>query len=201
MLSKKMLTMVVVLVGALGACERRGEQTGEQPEQAGREGAPGAPGAPAAGGEREQVAGRESHQLLVGAGGQTKPITDNEMIRNIEQKLANQGVNPGPVDGRADAQLMTAIRQFQQMRGLPPTGMIDRQTATALELDWQQLSEGLDAAGEDQQRQPGMRGQPGQPGQPGMQREPGQQPQPGMQGQPGQPPTGAGEDDEGTESR
>lgn len=53
-------------------------------------------------------------------------------IRQVQQKLATMGYNPGNLDGELDAQTMEAIRNFQQAQGIQPTGQLDVQTLSAL---------------------------------------------------------------------
>ena len=46
----------------------------------------------------------------------------------IEQRLEQAGAQPGPVDGRFDAQTREAIRWYQDSRALPVTGYLSRVT-------------------------------------------------------------------------
>lgn len=50
----------------------------------------------------------------------------------IEGRLSSLGLQPGPVDGRFDAEARAAIRGFQGDRGLAVTGFLDEQTMVGL---------------------------------------------------------------------
>lgn len=50
----------------------------------------------------------------------------------IEQRLEQAGAQPGPVDGRFDAQTREAIRWYQDSRALPVTGYLSRATMLSL---------------------------------------------------------------------
>ena len=50
----------------------------------------------------------------------------------IEQRLEQAGAQPGPVDGRFDAQTREAIRWYQDSRALPVTGCLSRVTMLRL---------------------------------------------------------------------
>ena len=54
-------------------------------------------------------------------------------LREVQQRLAELGYDPGPVDGVAGAQTAAALRAFQSARGLRPTGRMDSPTREALE--------------------------------------------------------------------
>lgn len=147
------LILSSILMFALGtACERRQAQD----EPAGRVGEPTEPGAP--GGrdielpgplgdeEREPVAGREGEMaggalVVIDQSGQQAHVTDQSLIRQVEEKLKGEDLDPGSIDGKADEKLSAAIREFQQKRGLPATGYLNMQTAQALGLDWQQFQQ------------------------------------------------------------
>jgi peptidoglycan hydrolase-like protein with peptidoglycan-binding domain len=53
-------------------------------------------------------------------------------IQVAEQHLAQFGFDPGPVDGVFTGQTETALRAFQERRGLPVTGIFDDATRQAL---------------------------------------------------------------------
>jgi len=54
-------------------------------------------------------------------------------VRTAQLYLAYAGFNPGPVDGASGSLAQTALRQFQQRKGLPVTGTPDNATLMALE--------------------------------------------------------------------
>ena len=53
--------------------------------------------------------------------------------RAAQLYLRFAGFDPGPVDGRPGSLTKTALRQFQQRHDLPPTGMVDDATLSALQ--------------------------------------------------------------------
>lgn len=53
-------------------------------------------------------------------------------IRSVQRVLAEQGYNPGPVDGMMGKKTRIALRQYQRDYDLPPTGRIDELTLTSL---------------------------------------------------------------------
>ena len=55
-----------------------------------------------------------------------------EDIRAIQIKLNNQGYRSGPPDGQWGPDTSSAIRQFQQSRGLDATGQLDVSTIVAI---------------------------------------------------------------------
>jgi peptidoglycan hydrolase-like protein with peptidoglycan-binding domain len=56
-------------------------------------------------------------------------------VRALQQALVNAGIPvPGGVDGAFGSGTLGAVRAFQQARGLPATGKVDRATAAALGL-------------------------------------------------------------------
>jgi hypothetical protein len=59
------------------------------------------------------------------------PVQDAQ-IRQTQERLAAQGFDPGPLDGRMGAKTQAALRQFQRAHGLPMTGKLDEATRTAL---------------------------------------------------------------------
>ncbi len=65
----------------------------------------------------------------------TKPISEREKIRRLQQKLKDLGYNPGPVDGFMGKRTAAAIRKFQKDQSLPVKGQADSATYKALGLE------------------------------------------------------------------
>jgi hypothetical protein len=86
------------------------------------------------GAERQPVAGRDL--MLNDESGRMTRITDPMLIRQVKQKLADQGCNPGTIDSKVDPKLQSALVQCQNKLGVQASGMIDQPTAKALGLDW-----------------------------------------------------------------
>jgi TonB family protein len=55
-------------------------------------------------------------------------------IRQAQERLQQAGMNLGRPDGIPGQQTMTALQQFQRVRGLPVTGLLDEATRQALGL-------------------------------------------------------------------
>jgi peptidoglycan hydrolase-like protein with peptidoglycan-binding domain len=68
----------------------------------------------------------------VPAGSQRQPSRDR--YKEIQQALSNAGFDPGPVDGVWGPNSEDALADFQEARGLEPTGRIDAQTLIQLGL-------------------------------------------------------------------
>lgn len=72
----------------------------------------------------------KNHDLPAG-----RVLTSPAMIRAAQQALVNRGYDPGPVDGAMGARTSDALRDFQHDSGLRESGVLDEETALALELD------------------------------------------------------------------
>jgi sporulation protein YlmC with PRC-barrel domain len=59
----------------------------------------------------------------------------SDKIRKIQQKLNQQGFDAGPVNGEWSSEAQTAVRNFQQMKGLNVTGQLDKRTLDEMDLD------------------------------------------------------------------
>jgi peptidoglycan hydrolase-like protein with peptidoglycan-binding domain len=55
-----------------------------------------------------------------------------ERVRQVQERLAAAGFDPGPVDGVVGGRTRAALRAFQEARGLDPTGEPDRSTLAEL---------------------------------------------------------------------
>jgi peptidoglycan hydrolase-like protein with peptidoglycan-binding domain len=60
---------------------------------------------------------------------------ESATIRQAQERLISEGFNPGAVDGRLGQQTRQGLKDFQQSRGLEPSGQLDPQTIAALGLD------------------------------------------------------------------
>lgn len=74
------------------------------------------------------LAGGEQHSTA-GAAGQSATV------RQAQEKLVSQGFNPGPFDGRLGQQTREGLKEFQESKGLEPSGQLDPQTLAALGLE------------------------------------------------------------------
>jgi peptidoglycan hydrolase-like protein with peptidoglycan-binding domain len=73
------------------------------------------------------------------AGGQQQSSSGASMdpatVRQAQERLASEGFNPGPADGRLGQQTKQGLKDFQQSKGLEPSGQLDAQTIAALGID------------------------------------------------------------------
>jgi sporulation protein YlmC with PRC-barrel domain len=58
-----------------------------------------------------------------------------DQIRKIQQQLNKEGFHAGSVDGQWNSQTESAIRNFQESKGLQASGQLDERTLDALGLD------------------------------------------------------------------
>jgi len=74
------------------------------------------------------VAGGQQHSS---AGASADP----ETVRQAQQRLMSEGFDPGAVDGTLGEQTRQGLKNFQESKGLEPSGQLDPQTIAALGLD------------------------------------------------------------------
>jgi peptidoglycan hydrolase-like protein with peptidoglycan-binding domain len=74
------------------------------------------------------VAGGQQHSS---AGASAEPAT----VRQAQERLKSEGFDPGAVDGRLGQQTRQGLKNFQESRGLEPSGELDPRTIAALDLD------------------------------------------------------------------
>jgi peptidoglycan hydrolase-like protein with peptidoglycan-binding domain len=72
--------------------------------------------------------------------GKRTEIHDTVVLTQVQQKLTQEGLYSGPVDGHPSAELGTALRRYQARNGLPDTGSLDHATADKLGIDWDKLT-------------------------------------------------------------
>jgi hypothetical protein len=90
-------------------------------------------------GHEETTAPTTTDYLTVNTGRRAWSIQDPALVLALEERLSAQGYDPGPIDGVADDRTRQALHSFQQSRGLAATGILDRDTATALGLRWDRV--------------------------------------------------------------
>jgi peptidoglycan hydrolase-like protein with peptidoglycan-binding domain len=59
----------------------------------------------------------------------------SDTIKQVQEKLSQQGQSPGKADGILGPKTQAALKEFQQQNGLQPSGEADQQTLAALQLD------------------------------------------------------------------
>jgi sporulation protein YlmC with PRC-barrel domain len=91
--------------------------------------------------QRSDDRNRQASGGVLGLGSDQKqqPISASQLseaqIRKIQQELNKEGFHAGQVDGKWSSQTQTAIRNFQESKGLKATGQLDEQTIDKLGLD------------------------------------------------------------------
>lgn len=73
----------------------------------------------------------ETHPLQIEEA--LKKDTNNDQVKNAQQMLEGLGFTPGRQDGYFDDATETAVKAFQNHRGLTVSGRIDQKTATELQ--------------------------------------------------------------------
>jgi len=76
----------------------------------------------------------DSQQALVDPATNQTPLQRDEM-REVQARLRSFGFNPGPVDGAPGAMTDGAVMRYQQNRGQPQTGKVDRELLEQLRQD------------------------------------------------------------------
>jgi peptidoglycan hydrolase-like protein with peptidoglycan-binding domain len=66
----------------------------------------------------------------------THPYTKGEDVEDVQQALAQQGFDPGPIDGYYGPLTEAAVRSFQQSKGLAVDGIVGPNTTKALLGSW-----------------------------------------------------------------
>ena len=57
---------------------------------------------------------------------------ENILIKDAQEILRKNGINPGPIDGKLGPKTRAAIEKFQKVKGLVSTGKLDKETITSL---------------------------------------------------------------------
>lgn len=61
-------------------------------------------------------------------------VAMGDMIKELQLRLRGEGLDPGPIDGRAGRRTLKAVRAFQAQEGLPVTGAISEAVLSRLGL-------------------------------------------------------------------
>lgn len=70
-----------------------------------------------------------------------------ETVRQVQQKLNNEGFQAGPVDGIWGPKTQSAVKNFQQKKGIEATGQLDEKTLAELDVEAQAMGGAGGAAG------------------------------------------------------
>jgi peptidoglycan hydrolase-like protein with peptidoglycan-binding domain len=85
----------------------------------------------AASGASSPSASGDKQSPSASAGSQSQAGGD-EKIKQVQQKLKDQGHDAGPVDGVMGPKTQAALKEFQSAKGLKDSGQLDRETMAAL---------------------------------------------------------------------
>jgi peptidoglycan hydrolase-like protein with peptidoglycan-binding domain len=85
----------------------------------------------AASGASSPSASGDKQSPSTSAGSQSQAGGD-EKIKQVQQKLKDQGHDAGPVDGVMGPKTQAALKEFQSAKGLKDSGQLDRETMAAL---------------------------------------------------------------------
>ena len=100
--------------------------------------------------------------------GQGMPSSqDHEVVRQVQQSLNDQGFNAGPVDGKWGPKTQSAVKNFQQAKGLQPSGELDQETLAELNIEGQGAASRGEAGQPEAGTAAGAAERPGQGQQPG----------------------------------
>ncbi|TAJ99535.1 MAG: peptidoglycan-binding protein [Candidatus Manganitrophaceae bacterium] len=107
----------------------------------------------------QQSSGAQSDQQSSGKGSGThSSAMGASEVKQIQQKLKQQGFDPGPADGKFGPKTQEALKQFQQKQGIQPTGQADTQTLAALGVQGQSSGQGGGAESGSSQQGGAMQG-------------------------------------------
>jgi peptidoglycan hydrolase-like protein with peptidoglycan-binding domain len=63
-----------------------------------------------------------------------------EVIKRVQERLAEMGYDPGPIDGKYGPKTRQAVKKLQQDRDHPPTGQLDLATLGYIDPDLHALA-------------------------------------------------------------
>jgi peptidoglycan hydrolase-like protein with peptidoglycan-binding domain len=62
-------------------------------------------------------------------------LLNSAQVRQLQQQLKDQGIDPGPVDGVMGPLTQQGVQVFQQQQGLVASGNLNQQTLNALDIE------------------------------------------------------------------
>jgi peptidoglycan hydrolase-like protein with peptidoglycan-binding domain len=103
----------------------------QKPGSSAMDSASGTTSGSAASGASSPSASGDKQPRSASAGGQSQAGGD-EKIKQVQQKLKDQGHDAGPVDGIMGPKTQAALKEFQSAKSLKQSGQLDRETMAAL---------------------------------------------------------------------
>lgn len=126
--------------------QQEGQTMGQQ-DQAGQSPSGLAEGEPKAGqGQTEPNA--DVKAMKEGAHSPPETQYPQDTVRKVQQKLNEEGFQAGPVDGIWGPKTQSAVKNFQQQKGIDASGQLDEKTLAELDVEAQPMT---GAAGEGAQ--------------------------------------------------
>jgi Cu-Zn family superoxide dismutase len=114
---------------ACGIVQRAAAAAGSEPRTAERPDRTPAQDVPAS-----ATAGTGRHSRIPPSA-QNEPRLGFDEVRDVQRRLGDMGYDAGTPDGTVGEKTRAAIRQFQEDRGLDPTGHLNERTLAAIRLD------------------------------------------------------------------
>jgi len=73
-----------------------------------------------------------------GTTGEQRPeqgqLITKDNLKLVQERLKTEGVYAGPIDGELNAQTEAALRQYQEKKGIPASGAVDKETLKELQI-------------------------------------------------------------------
>jgi peptidoglycan hydrolase-like protein with peptidoglycan-binding domain len=99
-------------------------------------------------GQQQQQQQEDQAQLQISA-----QQLNSAQVRELQESLQKNGVDPGPIDGKMGPLTKQAIQLFQQQQNLASTGDVNDKTLEALDIEVQEFMGLSPEFGEDQKKQ------------------------------------------------
>lgn len=112
--------------------------------------------------DQSSQTGQQDQTSAAQGGGQSDMQSmhnDPQMVRQLQQKLKQQGYDVGAIDGKWGPNTQKALRQWQQSQGMSASGNLDQQSLSALGIQGSDMNgsgaqgatAGRDSTGSDSQ--------------------------------------------------
>jgi murein L,D-transpeptidase YcbB/YkuD len=89
-----------------------------------------------AGGDKHEAQQSQSQSIPQSESAQSQTQAQNpELVKQAQEKLSAAGHDAGQPDGVMGPQTQTALKEFQQSKGLEASGKLDQETVAALGVE------------------------------------------------------------------
>jgi len=96
----------------------------------------------------EQSSQSEQSEQQGASAQQSQGAQDQTLVKQAQEKLSAAGKDVGTPDGQMGPKTQAALKEFQQEKGLQPSGQLDQETIAALDLDQSSSATGGTSSGE-----------------------------------------------------